>query len=308
MQVTPVRCALRPALTTVITAFNEGHHLSETVESISADRTQFIEMLLVDDGSTDDSCRFNRCLDSLRVLRNQSRKGVAYSRHVASMESNGQVIAYFDGHQSLTDNCLQPCAELAYNRNCIVCPDICDFQDDTRLHGAYFTQKFKRGAFSAEWKLRTPRHEISEVSSLKAPTYFLSKSLYPKLKWSTLLQGWGGSEACLSLKAFFTGVPILHLCGPLVRHKFKQQFHYDVTWSEVWRNHAIIARVCFDESTWYRYWLPEVFEPHLTTEAKMVLESDEIKLEQSEFAKFKVRSDREFWTRLIFQKLPSVLE
>jgi hypothetical protein len=67
----------------------------------------------------------------------------------------------------------------------------------------------------------------------------------------------------------------------------------------VWRNHAIIARVCFDDSTWFQYWLPQVFEPHLTEEARHTLESMEIQDEHDEFIRRKVRTDRQFWTDLM---------
>lgn len=158
--------------------------------------------------------------------------------------------------------------------------------------------------FGAEWKLTRPRKNISPVNSLRAPAYVIPASIYPKVAWSPLLRGWGGSEACVSLKAFFTGVPILHLCGPIAYHKFKTKFHYPVTWDEIWRNHALIARICFSERTWYDYWLPKIFEPHLNETVQREMDSAEVREEQRAFQKLKVRSDHEFWTRLVFRAVP----
>lgn len=101
------------------------------------------------------------------------------------------------------------------------------------------------------------------------------------------------------LKSFFTGIPILHLAGPLSRHRFSDEFQYDTTWDGIWRNHAIIARVCFDDSTWFRFWWPQLFESRLTQEARQTLESAEVQSEHEEFLKRKVRTDRQFWTDLL---------
>jgi hypothetical protein len=66
---------------------------------------------------------------------------------------------------------------------------------------------------------------------------------------------------------------------------------YSTTWEDIWRNQAIIARVCFDEATWFGYWLPLLFAPHLSDEARAAVESAEVLAEHRAFASRKVRSD-----------------
>jgi len=113
------------------------------------------------------------------------------------------------------------------------------------------------------------------------------------------LRGWGASEASIVVKAFFATIDIVHLMGPLARHRFQKEFSYATTWDGIWRNQAIIARICFDDSTWFQYWLPRVFEPHLNEEARATLESAEVQAEHAEFLTKKVRTDRQFWTDLL---------
>ena len=300
----PLRAA--PRISVVITAYNEGDEVLRTIESVRENTRSEHEILLVDDGSTDGCCTAGN-LGNARLLRHESRMGVGYSRDRASDAARGDVLVYLDGHQRIGPNCLDRCAELALERTAVVTPDICGFDDEVRLHGADFIVCPKRKYFAAEWKERIPRENVNRISSLRAPAYVVPREIYPTLRWSTKLRGWGGSEAAISLKAFFAGVQILHLCGPLVQHRFKKTFHYGVCWPEVWRNHAIIARICFDDRTWQDYWLPEVFRAHLTDEARRELESDAIRIEHEEFAKHKTRGDREFWTRLVFESVPSVV-
>jgi hypothetical protein len=119
-----------------------------------------------------------------------------------------------------------------------------------------------------------------------------------------LLRGWGASEASIVVKSFFTGIGIWHIAGPVSRHRFQRKFPYATTWEGVWRNHAIIARICFNDATWFRYWLPKVFEAHLDTAAREALASDDIRAEHEAFLAQKVRTDRQFWTELLRQEPP----
>ena len=60
-----------------------------------------------------------------------------------------------------------------------------------------------------------------------------------------------------------------------------------------------MARVCFDEATWRRHWLPNLFDGHLTDEARATLDSPELEAEHAAFQARKTRSDRQFWTELV---------
>jgi len=79
-----------------------------------------------------------------------------------------------------------------------------------------------------------------------------------------MLRGWGATEAAIWVQAWCLGIEILHLCGPLARHLFRKTSHFDTPQEEIWRNHAIVARTCFDDTAWRDYWLPNVFAPVLS--------------------------------------------
>lgn len=299
--------AIRPLLSIVITAHNEGDEVARTIESIRANTSASYEILLVDDASTDGCCNDLVLDETLQVIRRPTRIGVANSRLQASRQARGQVIAYFDAHQRVEKDCLEKCAKAALENNTIVTPDILDFGGETRLHGAYAVICRQERYLGAEWKLRVPSSQLTRITALRAPTYVIPRKVYSLVEWSSQLRGWGGSEAAVFLKAFFSGVRIQHFCGPAVLHQFKPTFHYDVDWPEVWRNQAISTRICFDDRSWYEYWLPFVFEANLTNEARGELESDVIRSEQRDFSKHKVRCDESFWTSLVFQDMPAPL-
>ena len=292
-----------PEISAILSVFNENAELNRTLASLNqADGLE--ETIVVNDASTA-RVLFSIRTKNLRTISHRRRVGVAASRHEATLLSKGKAYAYLDAHQRVTPDCLSKCANLSIKRRAIVTPDIRDFGPDIHsMRGAEFVMRRGKPPFGAEWRLRAATPPVSRVSSLKAPAYVIPASVYPKVSWSPLLRGWGGSEACVSLKAFFTGVPILHLCGPIAYHKFKTKFHYPVTWDEIWRNHALIARICFSERTWYDYWLPKIFEPHLNETVQREMDSAEVREEQRAFQKLKVRPDHEFWTRLVFRAVP----
>ena len=175
------------------------------------------------------------------------------------------------------------------------------------MYGATFRLCPDYGYFSAEWNYKLPHKELTRITSLRAPAYVMTRNTYDRVYWIQGLRNWGGSEAAISVKAFFLDIPILHLRGTPTLHMFKEKLQYDATWDDVWRNHALIARVCFDDRTWYKYWLPKLFEPHLTDEAKRDMESESIVAQHEEFQRVKVRTDAEFWTVLLKQPVPREL-
>jgi hypothetical protein len=194
---------------------------------------------------------------------------------------------------------------LAIARHAITCPDIRDFGlFNWRIHGANFQLCPEHGFFSARWRQGIQLPGVSSVTALRAPPYLIPRSLYHGVAWSRSLQGWGASEASIVVKSYFMGISILHIGGPLALHLFRGRFPYETTWDGIWRNHALIARICFDDDTWFRHWLPRVFAPHLTAEAQSTLESPEVQAEHQEFLRTKVRTDRQFWTDLLRQDPP----
>jgi len=284
-----------PHLSVIITAYDEGEELVKTINSVRAGTRQSYEIIVVDDGSTDGSCDAIEA-DGVRVIRHDERVGIAASRNDACAVARGDVFAFLDGHQRLSPGCLDQCAETAQQRQAIVWPDVRGLTDRGWTgHGALLRLCEKRAYFSGTWIRRKPPEPLSPISTLIVPGYVMPRQVYDRVRWIGALRGWGASEAAITVKAFFLKIPILHLCGPLARHLFRKKLPYSVPWETVWRNHALVARVCFDERTWFDNWLPEVFEGHLTDPMLQDLESPDVLAEHEAFIAAKERTDQEFF-------------
>lgn len=292
-----------------MTAHNEGEEVQRTLHSIRENTEPPYEIILVDEASTDGSCDHVQAAD-LRLIRHEDRRGVAPSRNEASRAARGDVFVYLDAHQRLSPRCLNECAEAARKYRAIVWPDVRGLTDRNWTgHGATMQLCDKRGYFSARWNRQQPRDKISRCTTLCVPGYMMTREVYQQVQWISQLRGWGASEAAITVKAFFLDIDILHVCGPLARHYFRPQgsFPYEVSWESVWRNHAIIARVCFDDRAWFEHWLPNVFEKFMTDSLRSDLASAELLAERDAFLAKKQRPDREFWRGVLHTDEPRCL-
>jgi glycosyltransferase involved in cell wall biosynthesis len=286
-------------LSVILTAYNEGAEVLRTVESVRSNTRLDHEIIVVDDGSTDGSCADLSAL-GVRVIRHSERVGVAYSRDAGSRAAVGEVFAYLDAHQRVELGCLDRCAELAAIQGAITCPPCRPLNRRYPVsYGASFRLDKERGFFSASYRIVRPRCEITRISALRSPVYLIPRSAYDRVAWVSALRGWGATDFSVALKAFFTDVDILFINTPAAQHLFRNRIPYHVSWQSVWRNHALIARVCFDDRTWTNYWLPEVFRGNLSEDDLHDLDSPSVLDERAAFMAVKVRPDREFWRGLL---------
>ena len=88
-------------LVSVITpAFNSGRFIAETINSVLSQTYQNWELIIVDDGSTDETVRivksFQEKDNRIKLFENESNKGSAFSRNLALRNAKGKWIAFLD--------------------------------------------------------------------------------------------------------------------------------------------------------------------------------------------------------------------
>ena len=82
-------------LVSVITpAFNSGRFVAETINSVLSQTYQNWELIIVDDGSTDETVRivksFQEKDNRIQLFENESNKGSAFSRNLALRNAKGK--------------------------------------------------------------------------------------------------------------------------------------------------------------------------------------------------------------------------
>ncbi|MGA7237276.1 MAG: glycosyltransferase [Bryobacteraceae bacterium] len=84
-----------PFISVVIPAYNAAKYLTETLESVRAQRFRDYEMIVVDDGSTDRSFDIAGRFDGVRRFR-QPNRGAAAARNVGIGVARGAYVAFLD--------------------------------------------------------------------------------------------------------------------------------------------------------------------------------------------------------------------
>lgn len=102
---------MRPLITVIIPVFNAEPYLEECILSVVNQDFKEIELIVVDDCSTDNSYkiaeRFAANDDRIILLRQKRNLGVAVARNRGLSVAKGDLVLFLDSDDYLLDNCLK---------------------------------------------------------------------------------------------------------------------------------------------------------------------------------------------------------
>lgn len=109
-----------PAISVIIPVYNTGNFLTETLNSVIGQDVDDMEVICVNDGSTDDSLQIlnNFATRSTRIkVYSQSNQGQSVARNTALEHANGRYIYFMDSDDVLKEGCLKKCLEYIETHN-----------------------------------------------------------------------------------------------------------------------------------------------------------------------------------------------
>jgi glycosyltransferase involved in cell wall biosynthesis len=98
--------AAEPLVSVVIPCFNQAHYLGEAIESVLAQTHPRLELVVVDDGSRDNSSEVAARYPGVRRVR-QPNRGVAAARNHGLAESGGEYVVFLDADDRLLPRALE---------------------------------------------------------------------------------------------------------------------------------------------------------------------------------------------------------
>ncbi len=85
-----------PLVSVIIPTFNRGYCLAETVRSVLKQRFMDFELIVVDDGSTDETLQVLENFPSVQVIHLPGNRGVSFARNRGIEEARGTLICFLD--------------------------------------------------------------------------------------------------------------------------------------------------------------------------------------------------------------------
>jgi glycosyltransferase involved in cell wall biosynthesis len=94
-----------PTVTVVIPCFNQAHYLREALGSVRAQTLPASEVVVVDDGSTDDTAALARKYPNVRCIQQRNR-GLASARNAGAAHTTGDHVVFLDADDRLRPDAL----------------------------------------------------------------------------------------------------------------------------------------------------------------------------------------------------------
>lgn len=117
-----------PKITFVVPIYNSEKYLKECIESILEQSFRDIEIIAVNDGSTDDSLGVLRSFDDERLkIISQENMGAGAARNTGILAASGEFIICPDSNDILDKDYAKLCYEMALNTNADIV--VCDYKE-----------------------------------------------------------------------------------------------------------------------------------------------------------------------------------
>ena len=131
-----------PLVTVVIPCYNQAHFLGEAIESVLSQSYKRFEIVVVDDGSTDDTSEVATRYPRVRCIR-QENQGLSGARNTGIGHARGEYLVFLDADDRLLPEALEAgVRELGAHPECAfvsgrcnnIGPDGSPLKDPPRLH------------------------------------------------------------------------------------------------------------------------------------------------------------------------------
>lgn len=115
---------MQPVVTTIIPVYNKGKYLDRCLKSITGQSINNIEIILINDGSTDNSieiCREWESRDSRIQVIDKENEGAGESRNKGIAKSRGRYISFVDADDYIDLDAYKICTEIMEKERAEVC-------------------------------------------------------------------------------------------------------------------------------------------------------------------------------------------
>ena len=132
----------KPKITALIPVYNSNKYIKPAIRSIQNQNIQDIEIIIVDDFSTDNTFSIINVLQKedprIKIIKNNRNRGTLYTRSIGALYSKGKYIMTLDNDDIFINDIFNICYEEAENNNI----DIVEFATCKAKINSLFTKNY----------------------------------------------------------------------------------------------------------------------------------------------------------------------
>lgn len=119
----------------ILCVYNEEQYVRQAIDSVLSQSLEDFELIIVNDGSTDDTLNIINSYDDSRIrVIDQENIGLGASRNRAMADASGEYVAFLDGDDWFSSDALEKAYSEAKSKDCdITIFQIKYFDDDTGI-------------------------------------------------------------------------------------------------------------------------------------------------------------------------------
>lgn len=135
-----------PKITVIVPAYNVGAYIQKCIESIMRQSFRDIQIIIINDGSTDGTdviCRNLSTVDCRITYIETGNKGVAAARNIGIEKAGAEWLCFVDGDDYLPENALETLYGSVYNADIII-GDYCTDKNGNIKNESFFADNVKK--------------------------------------------------------------------------------------------------------------------------------------------------------------------
>jgi glycosyltransferase involved in cell wall biosynthesis len=267
----------------IIASREEGANITQTVRSAIEMATGPMEIIVVDDASTDGSCDNIELLTTptveVKLIRISRRPlGAGMCRNLGLATALGRVVAVSDAHMVFPLGIFHNMGRLCLSRQCIMCARTQGMGGGSDRAGAqmHLHRDIKAGM---EWRrIKEGATDPERRNAVLGGFYMMPREIFDRMgHYPSIVGIWGVEEPALSSWAYFHDVPIYASHEYIVKHLYRKPGGEtnDVPWgappaSDLNLNNCAWMHALFEAETYNTIWRIPNTEGMLTPHVELL--------------------------------------
>lgn len=233
-------------ISVVIITLNEGEFLQHTIDSLRRGLPDSSEIIVVDDGSTDQSTDFlTEGHRDVTLLRPAERLGVSRARNFGAARAIGDILVFSDAHVLVPERWLPPLLDqLACEEVGAVAPAVGTLRP-AAVECTGYGQKWSDAGLGVEW-LNAHGSRPYPVPLLCGCFLAMRREVFTNVGgFDDGMVVWGAEDSELSIRLWTSGYECRLVPELEIQHRFRASFPYQVNWEPILHNRLRLATLHF---------------------------------------------------------------